>query len=209
LNGAPFKFEIMISASPFQKLFANVSQFVPLPEVEFQEITRSFRLRPLKKKEHLLTAGSLCTEVFYVLKGGLRLYYPKDGAEQAVDFFFEDSWFTDFESWLTKKPSTLGLDALEDCEIISIPFRDLYTLYDLYPTLERIGRLIAEQTIIRICNRSNSLLADSPQERYIKLLEEHPDTIDRVPQYYIASYLGIEPESLSRIRKKISGRLPA
>jgi CRP-like cAMP-binding protein len=198
----------MTATTPFQKLFANVSQFVPLPEEEFREITPSFKLRQLKKKDHLLVTGSLCTEVFYVLKGGLRLYYAKDGSEQSIDFFFEDSWFTDFESWLTKKPSTLGLDALEDCEIISIPFRDLYTLYDLYPKLERIGRLIAEQTIIRICNRNNSLLADSPQDRYVKLLEEHPNVIDRVPQYYIASYLGIEPESLSRIRKKISNKLP-
>lgn len=198
----------MDSASPFQKLFANITQYVPVTEDEFQAIAPFFNVRRLKKKNHLLLAGSLCAEVFYVLKGGLRLYYPKDGSDKVIDFFFEDSWFTDFESWLTKKPSSLGLDALEDSEIISIPFRDLYTLYDLYPKFERVGRLIAEQTIIRICNRSNSLLADSPQDRYVKLLEEHPTIIDRVPQYYIASFLGIEPESLSRIRKKISNKLP-
>jgi len=194
----------MLKPELYQKLYANLTQFVPFSDEEFQSIAPSFSYRQLKKKEHWLNVGAICTEVVFVVRGGLRVYYSKDGSERSIEFFFENSWFTDFESWLTKKPSSLGVDALENCEIITISFRDLYTLYDLYPKCDRIGRLIAENTIIRICNRSNSLLADTPQERYVKLLEEHPDIIDRVPQYYIASFLGIEPESLSRIRKKIS-----
>lgn len=196
----------MYNSSPFEKLLANLTKFVPDIKEVLEPVTPFFTLRELKKKEHWLQPGSLCKEVVFIAQGGLRVYCEKDGNERAVEFFFENGWFTDFESWLTKTPSALGVDALEDSELISISFQSLDLLYDLYPKLERIGRLIAETTIVRKCNRNNSLLLDSPQERYIKLLEEHPNIIDRVPQYYIASYLGIEPESLSRIRKKISVR---
>lgn len=191
-------------SEPFQKLYASITQFVPFTEEDFQALAPAFTFNRLKKKEHWLNAGVMCTHVVFVVNGGLRVYYSKEGTEQCVEFFFENQWFTDFESWLTKKQSNFGVDALEDTEIITISFRDLYTLYDLYPKCERIGRLIAEATIVKICNRNNSLLSDTPQERYVKLVEEHPYIIDRVPQYYIASYLGIEPESLSRIRKKLS-----
>ncbi len=153
--------------------------------------------------------GEFCTEVIFVIKGCLRYYHAQQGVERSLEFIFEDYWFTDLESWLLKRPSANGVDALEDSEVMVIPFRDLQVLYDKNPKCERIGRLIAEKTIIEISNNYNSLLSNSPAERYQKMLLEKPQLIDRVPQHLIASYLGIEPESLSRIRKKIASQEPA
>ena len=181
----------------------NVTQLVSLTDEEFSEVSRYFYPRRIKKKEHWLMQGELCTEVIFLAKGCLRFYHSENGVERSLEFLFEDCWFTNFESWLMKRPSLDGVDALEDSEIMVIKFNDLDALYDKYPKCERIGRLIAEKTIIEISNSYNSLLSNSPRERYLKLIEEQPQIIDRIPQHLIASYLGIEPESLSRIRKKI------
>jgi len=181
----------------------NICRLVPHTDEEFDFASQFFKYRKYKKKDHWLLEGEICTEVVFIIKGCLRYYLVKDGAERTTEIFFENKWFTDFESWLTKRPIGFYVDALEETEVLSISFRDLEAIYDRYPKCERIGRLIAESTIIHLCNRFNSLMRDSPQERYIKMLEEQPEIIDRIPQYYIASYLGIEPESLSRIRRKI------
>jgi CRP-like cAMP-binding protein len=187
----------------YRMLRDNVTQLVNLTDEEFHEAARYFYPRRIKKREHWLMQGEFCTEVIFITKGCLRYYHSQNGAERSLEFLFEDCWFTDFESWLLKRPSLNGVDALEDTEIMVIPFRDLQLLYDKNPKCDRIGRLIAEKTIIEISNNYNSLLSNSPAERYQKLILEKPQLIDRIPQHFIASYLGIEPESLSRIRKKL------
>jgi CRP-like cAMP-binding protein len=126
--------------------------------------------------------------------------------ERTGQFFFENSWYTDYESWLTRQPAAVSVEALEPTELMVIAFRDLERLYETNSKFERVGRLMAENTIIRIRNRNLSLLNDTPEERYLQLLKERPKVIERVPQNIIASFLGIEPETLSRIRKKITNK---
>lgn len=187
----------------FQRMGENICRHLILNEEEVLEVSRFFYPRRLRKKEHWLMQGDHCSEVIYITKGCLRLYHSSEHTDRSLEFFFEDSWYTDFESILTKRPAINGVEALEDTEVLAIAFRDLVALYDKFPKLERIGRLIAESTVVHLCNLYNSLLVNTPQERYIKLLQEKSKIIDRVPQHLIASYIGVEPETLSRIRKKI------
>ena len=98
----------------------------------------------------------------------------------------------------------MNLEAMEPTQLLVISFRDLERLYEEQPKWERVGRLMAESKIIEIKKKNLSLLNDSPEQRYVRLLKERPEVIHRVPQHLIASYLAIEPETLSPIRKKLS-----
>lgn len=189
-----------------QILKASVSRFISLTEDEFEQFSKLFHFRKFEKKEHWLLPGDFCTEIALILTGCLRYYYSREGVERTGQFFFEGGWFTDYESWITKQPSIIGIDAIEPTELLILPFRELENLYEQNPKFERLGRLMAENTIIGIRNRNISLLNDKPEEAYLKLMKERPKVMERVPQHLIASFLGIEPETLSRIRKKISKR---
>jgi len=184
----------------------SISRIISIDEQEMNTLLGFFRIVKVAKKDHWLQPGEVCTEIAFILKGCIRYYYPKNGIERTGQFFFENSWFTDYESWLTKQGANIGIDALEDSELFMIPYRELERLYEANPKFERLGRVMAENTIIGIRNRNISLLNDSPEERYLKLVKERPKVIQRIPQHVIASYLGIEPETLSRIRKKLTSQ---
>ncbi len=187
-----------------QQLKASISRFINLSEEECLQFAQLFYMREVKKKAYWFPSGTVCTEIAFIVKGCMRTYIEKNEVERTSQFFFENSWYTDYESWLTKQPSMVGVEAIESTELLIIPFRELERLYNETPKYERLGRLMAENTIIGIRNRNVSLLNDSPEEAYLKLMKERPKVISRVPQHLIASYLGIEPETLSRIRKKIA-----
>jgi CRP-like cAMP-binding protein len=182
----------------------SISRFISLTDDECMDLCQLFYPATLKKKEHWKQCGDICTEIAFVVKGCIRTYYTKNDAERTGQFFFENSWYTDYESWLTRQPVNLGVEALEHTELLLIPFRQLERLYEQNPKFERVGRVMAENTIIGIRNRNLSLLNDSPEERYLELLKNRPKVIARIPQHIIASFLGIEPETLSRIRRKIT-----
>ncbi|HPH46369.1 MAG TPA: Crp/Fnr family transcriptional regulator, partial [Chryseolinea sp.] len=110
---------------------------------------------------------------------------------------------TDYRSFLTQQPSTEYIIALEDAEVIELHYNDMQTLYEKVPSWQKYGRLIAEFLYIKVTERAQSLLFDSPEELYTRLMKERPKVIENMPQRYIASYLGIQPESLSRIRKRM------
>jgi CRP/FNR family transcriptional regulator, anaerobic regulatory protein len=185
-------------------LLKSMSRFIRLQPEEERMMLKLFFPRKLNKKEHWIMPGDHCREIAFIVSGCLRYYYSKNDVERTGQFFFEGGWFTDYESWVTRQPATVGIDAIEPTQLLIIPFIELERLYDENPKFERLGRLMAENTIIGIRNRNLSLLNNSPEERYMQLLNERPKVIERIPQHLIASYLGIEPETLSRIRKKIA-----
>jgi CRP/FNR family transcriptional regulator, anaerobic regulatory protein len=187
-----------------QLLLTSLTRFISLTDDECKNVVRLFQPLRLDKREHWFQAGTVCTEIAFVVSGCIRTCYTKNDVERTGQFFFENSWYTDYESWLTKQPTQVSVEALERTELLLIPFYELERLYEQNPKWERVGRLMAENVIIRIRNRNLSLLNDSPEERYLQLIKERPKVINRVPQHIIASFLGIEPETLSRIRKKLS-----
>lgn len=130
------------------------------------------------------------------------MFYLVDGREICTGFGRENEYLAQYDSFLTRTPSTGNVDALEDCELINLSYDDIQDLYQSYPVYERFGRKIAEMLFIMISSQTNRLLTLTPEERYQQLQEQQSYILQRVPQYMIASYIGITPEHLSRIRKK-------
>jgi CRP-like cAMP-binding protein len=130
------------------------------------------------------------------------VYFLAEASERTCRFLPEGSWYTDFESFATGGPSREYVQALEASEVVQIEKSDLEKLYREYPNLERAGRLLTESALVGIHQRNQMLTLESPELRYERLCEESPSLVNRLPQYYLASYLNIRPESLSRIRKR-------
>ena len=188
----------------YQMVKENLSQFVDLTPSEFEKITQQFVYKSLKKKEVLLQEGEVCRNAYFISRGCLRYFFNLEGEDKTGQFFFEGAWYTDFESYITGQPSSENIQALEASELLLLSRKSLLQLFDEIPKLERFGRLIAENAFLGVKARNNSFLNQTPEERYQTLLRESPKVISRIPQHYIASYLGIKPESLSRIRKRMA-----
>lgn len=187
-----------------QYLREQLQSLVALTDAECDHFFRQLIPKKYKRHELLLREGEVCKHVFFIVSGMTRYFYTNEsGAEQTGQFFFETSWYTDYDSFLTGKPSDQSLQALEKSELLLLPKSLLYRLYDENPKFERFGRLMAEQAFLGVRQRNNSLLLESPEVRYLNLIQQRPKVLDRVPLHYIASYLGIKPESLSRIRKRL------
>lgn len=184
-------------------LRAFVVQLIPdIDEATWNGFAEKLVVRNIKKGEHVLRPGMYSNHVSYVNYGLLRTYYLIDGKEMITAFFNENCYFSDYESFLSRKPCVMYSEALEDTEIVDIAYDELQGLYDKYPQCERVGRLIAEDLFVHLSNKVSSFLLDTPEQRYYRFLEELGDVAQRVPQYMIASYLGITPEALSRIRSR-------
>lgn len=156
-----------------------------------------------KRKEFILREGETCRYLYFINTGCIRYFYNAEGEEKTGQFFFENGWYSDLESFLTQEPSVQNIQALEPTQLLLIPRNNLYRLYEQVPVFERFGRLLIEQSFIGLGTKNKQLTSLSPEDRYLKLIEERPKVIRRVSLKYIASYLGVQPESLSRIRKRL------
>jgi len=187
----------------YQSLFPQLQHLIGLTNEEFDLFLGCLQSQKLKRKEVLIAEGDICRYAYFIKKGCLRYFHNMDGEEITGQFFFENGWYTDYESFLLQKPSKQNIDALEPTELILLPKSDLLNLYITIPKFEKFGRIMAENAFMGLRNRTELLTQQSAEERYLKLVKERPKVIERVPQHYIASYLGIKPPSLSRIRKRI------
>ncbi len=170
-------------------------------------LLQQVRHRSLQKGEHALRAGTIANDVFFVHRGLLRYYFNdpgEGGAERTGQFFDEGIVVTDAESFLSKTPGEQNFEALEPTSIVIIPRAALYDGYDNDHAIERFGRLMLEQGLIGSQRRASRLLTQQPEDRYRTFVQSRPEVARRVPQYLIASYLGLTPESLSRIRRRIA-----
>lgn len=188
----------------FDRLKTSLDRLLPLTRDEFVYFVTLLTPRKLTRHQPFLRAGEVCREIAFINQGCLRYYYLKDGDEFNGQFFFEGAWVGEYQSFLTGQPSVQYFDALENTELLVMQHGDLQKLYDELPKFERFGRKIAENVVIGSQRRTASLLFDSPEERYLKLMAERPKVVERIPLHHIASYLGIKPESLSRIRKRLA-----
>ena len=157
---------------------------------------------PLKKGEVLFREGQRCDYLYFVVEGLLKYFYLVDGEERIGQFFFENAWATDLYSFLSREGSKMNMGAIETSTLLAFSRAAIQQLYKDIPKLERFGRLMVEHTFVSSQQRSASFLTLSHAERYELIVRTRPKVIARVPQYMIAAYLGIKPESLSRIRKK-------
>ena len=147
----------------------------------------------------------VCNDLGLVVKGIFRIYYndPVTSEQKNIFFFSENQFIVSFRSFITRYPCYYFIEAMEDAEIIVIAYHDLNSLYDSHPNWGKFGRLLAELFFNYSQARTEEFLFNSPEERYLKMVDEHPNIINRIPAYHISSYLGITNPSLSRIRKRI------
>jgi CRP/FNR family transcriptional regulator len=161
--------------------------------------------RTLGKGEYLLKEKETVNEIAFIEKGVLRLYYlSNDGKEVNSHFFLSNDYAVPYLDFLKNRPSRYYLQALEECELLTFNAESLQIAYDNSKNWERFGRIIAESVYASATNRFESFLFLSAKERYLQMLTDYPRFIQEIPLYHLASYLGIERESLSRIRKEIA-----
>jgi CRP-like cAMP-binding protein len=163
-----------------------------------------FELRSYRKDEVILRRGETCGYVWFINSGIVEKYDVANGKEKVNDLVVEDHFFSELNSFLFQLPSRLGIRALEDTGTLRISYRDVQWLYETVAEADRIGRLIAEKILVSQSERIEQLMLLSPAERYRHFLDRRPELLLRVPQYLIASYLSMSPESLSRIRSKLN-----
>lgn len=187
----------------YDKLKKYCKQTVPLLDTELALIDKYFEVKYLNKKEFILQDNIVCNFIAFIEKGSVRHFHIKDGVEKTCDISFDNSWVTDFQSFTYDTIGKMNLQVMEDTTVFLIRKTNLYKLYNECNKYETFGRLMAEQVAQRATEIAMSLSSDKPEERFQNLIKKQPDLFQRVPQKYIASFLGVSPESLSRIRNRI------
>ncbi len=161
--------------------------------------------RTVQRKQYLLRAGEICRYEYYVISGCLRSYYlDEKGNEVNIMFPVEDWWLGDMISFTNNTPSSLYIEALEDCTLWMINQENKELLFEKAPAFERMFRLMIQRSLAALQNRLYATIAKTAEQRYQEFMEKYPDIPQRIPQHYIASYLGITPVFLSKIRRKMA-----
>jgi CRP-like cAMP-binding protein len=189
-------------------LFQKFDEKIELSEEEKQLSLSFFIPKKLRKKQYLLQEGDVCKYVAFVEGGLLRSYTVDDkGHEHIAQFAFEGWWIADQLSFLTGEPSEYNIEAMEDCSLLLLTKQAEDQMLERIPKLERYFRILLQSNLIATQKRLVSSLSQSAEERYSELMSSCPETLpQRIPQHMLASFLGVTPETLSRIRKQMSVR---
>lgn len=182
------------------KYFSNIKALSP---AEIHALEESMEILSFGKGKCVKAAGGMSGDTFFVLKGCVRQYIVKDGEEKTTDIFTEDQWIISSND---PQPDMFpyNLVCMEDSDLVIGNEDKAQKLFEQFPHFESLARTVMEKTYAAQTKLMISNHTDSAEERYLKLLHSRPDIFQRVPQYHIASYLGVQPESLSRIRKRLS-----
>lgn len=167
--------------------------------VKFQD---AFVEKEISSKTILLREGEVANQLYFIKKGCLRMWFNKDGKDITIQFFFEGKAVASIESFLSGQPSLFTIESIEPTTLISISKENFELLHKHYPELKDGFQEIILQRFTNYASLFLSRIKDTPHERYNDLIKNHPEIIKRVPQHYIASYLGITPISLSRIKNR-------
>lgn len=180
----------------------NLQKFIPLESADLNLFLSKCELKVYAKNECFIKIGKKCDYLGFIVKGALVCVYDKDGDEIIDEFSLENEFIADYKNFIDVTNAEKDVRCIENSEILVIQREDLYELYEKHHNFERVGRLIAESLFKNWQEKSISLVMDDAKKRYQKLINSRPTLVQRVPQYLIASYLGITPQSLSRIRKE-------
>jgi CRP-like cAMP-binding protein len=186
------------------RLINNFLKYGLLSPEEIEAILQSTEIKEFKKGDFLLREGQKSINTYFVLRGCIRQYNLSNGDEKTTRFFFEDDWVLSVNEVSENATSLFNWICLEDCTLVSGNEQKAQELFVNFPRLETISRRIVEDAFSKIQKSVLSYYSESPEQRYLSLIKTQSNIIQRVPQYYLASYLGIQPESLSRIKKRIA-----
>ena len=190
-----------------EALFSFFDSYVPLNEEERNELSVRVKARDLKRKAFFLQEGQTCHQYAFVVEGCFRTYsVDKEGKEHNLQFAAENDWLADISSFYNEKPSRLFIEAMEPARILLMEKSDLIFFYKHYPKFVRYFKVIFENKFVEMQNRVLQNISSTAAERYITFLEQYPHLSNRIPSIHIASYLGLTPEFLSKVRKDLAGK---
>lgn len=188
-------------------IFKNISRHIELTQEEKDFFTGILQLKNLRRRQYFIQEGNVSRSECFINKGCLRAYHiDEKGVEHVIQFGIEGWWIGDMHSFITGKPAKFNIDALEDSELLCIDKNDLEILYEKVPKFERFFRIIIQNSFVVQQERILSNMYQSAEKRYTDFVNKYPQFEQRIPQHQVASYLGISPETLSRIRKQIAER---
>lgn len=189
----------------FKQLSEVLRNYYDIPDQELDKINSLFYPYKLKKGEFFVRSGYMADSIGFIVTGLLRYFYTdKNGVEYTKAFAAENDFAVSYASMLLKKPSAFSIEALENTEMLCINYSDWEKLLDSVPCWNIVARKVVEKVYIMKQMREIELLLEDAQSRYIHFMDQYPMLHKRLKQHYIASYLGISPVSLSRIRRKMS-----
>lgn len=189
-----------LTPSPF---IAHIRNYIPLGDTQVEIINNVVKVSAFKKKDYLLTEGQICRSNYFVERGCLRMYYFTDkGNEQITQFALENWWLADYMSFTMQKPSPFFIQAIEDTQVVALDHFKQEELLKQVPGLERYFRLMMQRAYAAMQMRIKYLHDFSKEDAYHQFSTSFPGFVQRIPQYMLASYLGLTPEYLSEIRKK-------
>ena len=182
--------------------------FASLNDKDISDSQPFWKARKMKKGDYFNMQSMVCNDLGLIVKGIFRIYFRDPGTKEDKNIFFfsENQFVVSFRSFISRDVCYYFIEAMEDSEIFFISYKDLSGLYETNPNWGKFGRLLAELFFKLAQTRTEEFIFFSHEQRYIRLLEEHPDIIERIPAYHISSYLGITNPSLSRIRKRIESK---
>lgn len=187
-----------------QKIKEVLSNLIQLSDTEWHTFKNLLSEKTYPAKATLLHAGKTATELYFIVQGLLRIYHLEDGKEISTYFACDDQFVSPFASLITQSPSFQYIEAVEPTSLYSIPYRRLTELYQASSSFEKLGRILAEQNYLCMVERMLILQTKTAKEKYLDFIKNNPPKIvQRTPQHQIASFLGIAPESLSRIRREL------
>ena len=186
------------------KLVNYFSKISPLSQEETNAITESMRIKHFNKGDYLLREGQIAMNTYFVLEGCIREFILNEGDERTTNFFTESQWAISSNSLNSQSESKHNWVCAEDTSVVIGDDEGSQDLFNKFPRLETVSRIVMEALFAEQKEALTSYYTDSPEQRYRKLLKARPDLFQRIPQYHLASYIGVKPESLSRIRKRIA-----
>lgn len=184
-------------------LIAHFNQHQQLSDSEIAALQQVISYKKLKRRAFILQEDTICTHYTFILQGGLKMYFvDAQGKEHNLQFAIENGWIADIESFHKNTPSQLYIEAFEPSEVFQIAKKDLLHLYDSFPVFDRVFRVLVENAFVNMQHRVIHNISATAQERYEHFLVKYPHLLNRVSNVQIASFIGVTPEFLSKIRKE-------
>lgn len=189
----------------FDVLLCHIENKVAITDDQKKQLQSFFTLKKLKKKQYLLQEGDICKCLSFVSKGLLKSYFPDEKGNEHINMFaFEGWWISDFNSFINQEKAVLTIDAIEETEVLMISLEEYNKMLLEIPVMDRYFRILYQNSLVTKDYRLIVSNGYTAEEKYLQLAQKNPEMIRRVPHNLIASYLGLAPETISRIRKKIS-----
>ncbi len=185
----------------YQQLYDSIHEIVSLEDKEWELCKNNFRPKRMLKRQFLLQEGDVSRDLAFVEKGALYSYtVDSSGNKHVIRFAFEGWWMANLHSFFTGKPTRLNIEVLEECELLLLDRDNHEKLLDEVPAYERYHRIIVQNAYVAIQQRVENALGLTAEEKYERLIEQNPEFLNRVPLNLVASYIGVTPETLSRVR---------